>query len=139
MPWRLPWVTVRMSQSTDMEKCTGDRMHRCLIPVPTLKGSVTCLLCMTRNSRFSYKARMMFANFCGIPLCRRIFQSGGRCSLSKALSKSTNSTCKQLFHSCDCSRFWWRTKMWLMYDFPFLGLLDLGVVVCPLLSWCAGD
>ena len=39
--WRLPWLTVRMSKSTVMEKNTGDRKHPCLNPVSTQKGSVT--------------------------------------------------------------------------------------------------
>ena len=64
MPWHLPWVTVRMSRSTAIERSTGDRMHPCLTPVSTLRGSVTWLLCMTRHSKFSYK---MFTNFCWIP------------------------------------------------------------------------
>ena len=62
----------------------------------------------------------MFTNFCGIPWCCRIFQSDGRCRLTKAFSKSMNMTYKELFHSCDCSRIWRRTKMWPMYDLSFL-------------------
>ena len=49
-------MTVRMSQSTAMEKSTGDKMHPCLTSVSTLKGSVTWLLSMTLRSKFLYKA-----------------------------------------------------------------------------------
>ena len=63
---------------------------------------------------------MMLTNFCGILWCRRIFQSDGRCRLSRAFSKSTNTAYKEQFHSRDCSRIWRRTKMWSMHDFPFL-------------------
>ena len=48
-------MTVHMSQSTAMEKSTGDKMHPCLAPVSTLKGSVTWLLFMTLRSNFSFK------------------------------------------------------------------------------------
>ena len=120
MPWRLPWVTVRIFQSTAMEKSTGDMMHLCLTPEFTLKGSVTWLFCMTRHSEFSYKAWMMFTNFCCIQWCRRIFKSDGRCRQSKAFSMSTKTMNKELFRSCDCSRIWRRTKMWLMHDPPLL-------------------
>ena len=79
----------------------------------------------------------MSTNFCVIPLCRRIFQNDGGCRLSKAYSMSTNTTYKEMFHSCDCSRIWWRTKMWLMHDFPFLkpasywwSSLSTAVVMC---------
>ena len=85
-----------------------------------MKVYVTCLLCATRHSMFTYKAWMMFTNFCGIKWCRRIFQSDDRCRLSRTFSKSTNTTYKELFYSCDCSRIWRRTKMWSMHDFPFL-------------------
>ena len=128
MPCHLPWMTVRMSQSTAMEKSKCDRMHPCLPPVSTLIVSVTWLLCKTRHSMLSYKARMMFTNFCGIPWWSRIFQSDGRCMLSKAFSTSTNTTYKELFHSCDFSRIWRRTKMWSMHDFSFTK---------PACSWCS--
>ena len=95
-------------------------MHPCLTPVSTPKSSVTWLLLMTLQSRFSYWARTMFTNFRGIPWCRRIFQSDGRCRLSKAFTKCTNTTQNDLFHSCDCSKIWGRKAMWSMYDFPFL-------------------
>ena len=108
---------------------TGDRMHPCLTPVSTLKGSVTWLLCMTRPSKFSYKACMMFTNLCGIPWCSEIFQCDGQCRLSNAFSKSTNTTYKELIHSCDYSRISRRTKMWSLHDFPFLK---------PACSWRSG-
>ena len=120
MTRRFPWVTDRLSQSTAMEKNTGDCMHPCLTWVSTLKSSVSWLLYVTRHSKFWYKAWMMFTNLCRIPWCRRIFQSDGRCRLSRAFSKSTNTTYKELFHSCDSSRIWRRTKMWSMHDFHFL-------------------
>ena len=120
MPWHLPWVTFRTSQSTVMGKGTGDRMHPCLTPVSIMEGPVTWLLCMTRHSRFSYKGWMMFSNFCGIRWCRRIFQSDGRCRLSRTLSKSTNTTYKEVFHSNDCSIILRRTKMWSINDSAFL-------------------
>ena len=95
-------------------------MPPCLTPVSTLKGSATWLLCMTRHSKFSYKAWMMLTNLCGKTLYRRTFQSDGRRRLSRAFSKSTNTTYKALLHSCDCSRIWQRTKMWSKHDFPIL-------------------
>ena len=113
-------MTVRLSQSTPMEMSSGGSMHPCLTPVSTLKGSVIWLLCMTRQSMFSYKAWMMFSNFCGISWCRRMFHSYGRCRPSRSFSESTNTTYKDLLHSCDCSRIWCRTKMWSMLYFPFL-------------------
>ena len=118
MSWHLLWVTVCMRQSTDMEKSTDDRMHPCLTPVSTLKGSVTWLLCMTQNSKLLYKAWMMLTNFYRISWCHRIFQSDDQCRPSKAFSKSTNTMYNELFHSRDCSSIWRRTKMWLMHDFP---------------------
>ena len=120
MPWRLPWDTLRVSQSTAMKKSTGDRIHPCLTQVSTMTGYVTWLLCMIRHSMFSYKAGMMFSIFCWIPWFRRILQSDGRCRLSKAFSMSSNTTYKELFHSCDCSRIWRSTKMWSMHVFSFL-------------------
>ena len=109
-----------MSYSTCMVKTTDNRMHPCLTWVSTLKSSVSWLLYVTRHSKFWYKAWMMFTNICCFPWCRRISQSDGRCRLSRAFSKSTNTTYKELFHSCDCSMIWRRTKMWSMHDFPFL-------------------
>ena len=57
--------------------------------------------------------------------------------LSRAFSKSTNTTYKELFHSCHCPRIWWRTKMWLMHDISFLrpacywrSSLSTAVVMC---------
>ena len=102
-------------------------MHPCLTLVSTLKGSVSWLLCMNRHSMFSLKVRMMFTNFFVIPWCRRIVLSDGPCRLSRALSKSTNTTYKELLHSCDCSRIWRSTKMWSVHDFHFLK---------PDCSWC---
>ena len=128
MPWRLPWVTVHMSQSTAMEKSRGDRMHPCLTPVSTLTGSVSWLLCMTWHLIFSYKAWVMFTSFSGIPWCHRILQSDGRCSLSKAFSNFMITAYRELFHSCDCSWIWRGTRMWSMHGFPFLK---------PACSWCS--
>ena len=102
-----------------MEMSTGNKVHPCLTPMSTRKRSVTWLLCMTQHSTFSYKAWMIFTNFCGIPWCRRIFQSDGWCRLSRAYSKYTNTTDKELFHPRDCSRIWRRTKMWSMHDRPY--------------------
>ena len=58
--------------------------------------------------------------FLGIPLRRGILLSDSRCRLSKAFSKSTNTTYKELFHSCDRSRIWRRKKMWSLHNFHFL-------------------
>ena len=117
MPWRLPWLTVRMSHSTTMEKITGDKMHPCLTPVSTLKGSVSQLLCMIQHSKFLYKDWVMFTNFSGTTCCRRIFESDGPCRLSKIFLKSTNTTYKELFiHVNDLTE----KKEISMHDFPFL-------------------
>ena len=120
-----------------MEKSAGEKMHHSFSPVSTLKGSVTWLLCMIRYSNVSYEACMIFTNFCGIPWCRRIFQSDGRCRLSRSFSKSTNTMYNELFHSCDCSSIWRSTKMWSMHGFAFLkpacywlSSLSTAVVMC---------
>ena len=120
MPWHLPWVPVRITQSTAIEKSTDDRVHHCLTLVTTQRGSISWLFSMTRYSKFLYKALKIFTDFCGILWCRIIFKSHGRRKLSKAFSNSMNTTYKELFHSCDCSRIWRRTNMWSMHDFPFL-------------------
>ena len=133
MPWSLPWVTGRMSQSTAMEKSTEDRMHPCLTPASTLKCSASCLSCITWHLMLLCKAWMMLINFSGIPWRCRIFWSDRRHRLPKAFSKSMNATYKELLHSCDCSRICVSTKMWPMHDFLFLKPIVLCVIVCPLL------
>ena len=120
MPWRLSWVTVRMSLSTALEKSTDDWMHYCSTPVSTLKGSVRWSLCVTRHSKISYKAWVMLTNCCTIQWCCRIFQSDGRCWLSKVFTTSTNAAYKELFHSCDWSMICWSTRKWSMHDVPSL-------------------
>ena len=67
--------------------------------------------------KISYKAWVMLTN-CWILWCRRIFQSDGRCWLSKIFSTSTNTAHKELFHSCDWSMICWSTRKWSMLGVP---------------------
>ena len=84
----------------------------------------------------------MFTDLYWIPWCSRIFQRDGQWRLSRAFSKSMNTTYKVLFHSCDCSRIWRMTTMWSMHDIPFLkpaccwhSILSSAVVMQWRMTW----